>query len=180
MIILFHILYWHVTKLLHQLTLNRLDKIQTEVVDDCLFHTEENKVTDTTASASADAEVGLTFDPPVYCQRYAAVQQILLNEKWRGQIGKIVDFGCAELSFFRYVKSLIGLREALFVDVDRTLLEFSGNKVEPFAADFLKRRKEPLHVQVLQGSIAYPDVKLLNTDGVICIEMYVYTVRSLM
>lgn len=169
MIILFQILYWHVTKLIRQLTLNRLGKIQTEVVDDCLFHTE-NEVTDTT---SADAEVGLTFDPPVYCQRYAAVQQILLNEKWRGQIGKIVDFGCAELSFFRYVKSLIGLREALFVDVDKTLLEFSGNKVEPFAADFLKRRKEPLHVQVLQGSIAYPDVNLLNTDGVICIEMYV-------
>ncbi|GLV37998.1 Hen1 methyltransferase [Carabus blaptoides fortunei] len=149
MIILFHILYWHVSRLLRQLTTSRLEKIQSEL-DDCLF-VPENKVT----TAAGDAEIGLTFDPPVYCQRYAAVQQILLNEKWRGQLAKVVDFGCAELSFFKYVKSLIGLREALFVDVDRTLLEFSGNKVEPFAADFLKRRKEPLHVEVIEH--LYPD-----------------------
>lgn len=132
--------------------------------------TSENKVMSEIKN-SADCEFVLKFDPPVYIQRYSAIQEILINSKWRGAIKKIVDFGCAEFGLFTYVKRIIGLQEILFVDVDITTLENYITRLYPLNADYLRRRDEPLNIKILYGSIGNPSIELMDVDAVICIEM---------
>ncbi|XP_070156491.1 putative uncharacterized protein DDB_G0282129 isoform X2 [Polyergus mexicanus] len=62
---------------------------------------------------------GLKFDPPAYVQRYSAVQDILDHPMYKGKIRKVVDFGCSELGFLRYLKNTPGVEEILCVDIDR-------------------------------------------------------------
>ncbi|PSN46366.1 hypothetical protein C0J52_05728 [Blattella germanica] len=124
--------------------------------------------------SEADLEGGadITFFPPVYIQRYVAVQNVLNDERWLGKIRKAVDFGCAELSLFVFMKHLDGLEEFLAVDVDSELLERYCCRAAPMNADFLDpKRQKPLTVSVLNGSIADTDPRLLGSDAVICIEL---------
>lgn len=51
-------------------------------------------------------ETGITFDPPVYEQRYCATIQILEDARWKDQIKKVVEFGCAEMRFFQLMRRI--------------------------------------------------------------------------
>lgn len=44
--------------------------------------------------AEFDEEKGVVFYPPVYLQRYAAVSDCLMDERWSGKLGKV---GCSLL-----------------------------------------------------------------------------------
>lgn len=122
-------------------------------------------------SVTIDAEKNVKFDPPVYKLRYEAVQRVLLEDKWRSEVHKIVDFGCAEFGLFIFLKRLFGLNEIIEVDVDEELLRDNLFKISPLTVDYLKRRDEPLNIQVYAGSVADPDPVLLGTDAVIAIEL---------
>ncbi|XP_044730026.1 uncharacterized protein LOC123293315 isoform X2 [Chrysoperla carnea] len=121
--------------------------------------------------ACYDSERGLQFSPPLYSQRYLAVQDLIRDERWNGKIHKIVDFGCAELKFFKYTKNMRGVHEVLEVDIQSSTLESNIYRVQPLIVDFIQRRSEALDVSVLAGSIADPDPRLLNTDMVVAIEI---------
>ncbi|KAF2878686.1 hypothetical protein ILUMI_27494 [Ignelater luminosus] len=118
-----------------------------------------------------DAEENLTFDPPVYKQRYGEVQLILLDNKWKDSIKKVVDFGCAEFGLFYFIKRLCRIEEIVMVDIDETLLKENLFKIRPLTIDYLDRRTQPLVIHVLTGSISNPDSRLIDTDVVVGIEV---------
>lgn len=59
----------------------------------------------------------------------------------------------------------------MFVDVDFNILDMNLFKVVPTNSDYLSSRKEPLIVDVFNGSIADLDDRLLGADAVISIEL---------
>lgn len=118
-------------------------------------------------------DLDLRFNPPLYRQRYVTVQQILLNENWKSRIKKVVEFGCAEMDFFKYMKHLYDIKEIVLVDIDEETLNYNLYKVFPLTVDYLKKRPSELNVQVLIGNVAWPDRRLLGADAVIAIELLV-------
>ncbi|XP_025193447.1 small RNA 2'-O-methyltransferase isoform X1 [Melanaphis sacchari] len=115
----------------------------------------------------------LKFWPPLYMQRYMAIQEIIQHPIWNGSIKKIVDFGCAEIGLFRCIKPIPGLNNIMVVDVDFDTLDKNQCKVLPTTYDYLSKhlRKEPLTVDIYNGSIADQDDRMLGIDAVICIEL---------
>ncbi|XP_046474305.1 uncharacterized protein Hen1 isoform X1 [Neodiprion pinetum] len=111
------------------------------------------------------------FFPPVYVQRYNAVHDVLASAQYHRKIRKVIDFGCAELTFAIHLKNTDGIQEIICVDVDRPLLEKFQSKVAPLHYDYLAPRTEPLTIHVCEGSVAHNDNKLANSDAVICIEL---------
>lgn len=59
----------------------------------------------------------------------------------------------------------------MFVDVDFNILDNNQSKVVPANSDYLLSRKEPLTVDVYNGSIADLDDRMLGADAVIAIEL---------
>ncbi|GLG92971.1 Small RNA 2'-O-methyltransferase [Gryllus bimaculatus] len=114
---------------------------------------------------------GPRFVPQLFVQRYLTVKGALEDEEWKGSIRKIVEFGCAELGFFLYLKKLAGAQEVLEVDVDHEVLVKNYCKVSPLNSDYLFQRNEPLTVFVLEGNIAHTDECLEGCDAVVCIEL---------
>ncbi|XP_020282362.1 uncharacterized protein LOC109854062 [Pseudomyrmex gracilis] len=112
----------------------------------------------------------LRFSPPAYIQRYNAVVDVL-QHTYEGQVRKVVDFGCAELTFVKFLKAINEIEEILCVDIDRELLEYHKHKAMPLNAEYLHPRKRPLTIEICEGSVTHPDQKLKNTDAVICIEL---------
>lgn len=118
-----------------------------------------------------DDESGLKFFPPVYSQRYNTIKELMANDMWSGKLSKVLDIGCAELSFFPFLKHLPGIEEIIAVDIDSELLQSVAHRVGPLLSDHLSTRTTPLHVMVLEGSIVQHDSRLLGCDAVIAIEL---------
>ncbi|XP_068910965.1 uncharacterized protein [Tenebrio molitor] len=121
--------------------------------------------------AQRDLENDIKFDPPVYKQRYERATDVLTHEKWKDQINKLVDFGCAEFGFFVFLKNTIQTKEITFVDVDEQLLRDCIYRVYPLNADYLVNRPNPLTVKVFAGSVANPDPVLVDTDAIVALEL---------
>lgn len=116
---------------------------------------------------------GLKFWPPLYMQRYMAIQEVIEHPIWNGSIKKVVDFGCSELGLFKCIKLIPGLNNIINVDVDFDTLDINQFKVLPTNYDHISmhERKEPLTVDIYNGSIADQDDRMLGVDAVICIEL---------
>jgi len=84
-----------------------------------------------------------------------------------------VDYGCAELGFFKCIKPVSGLNNIILVDIDFDTLDMNQVKVLPTTYDYLSmsERKEPMVVEIYNGSIADLDDRILGVDAVICIEL---------
>lgn len=84
-----------------------------------------------------------------------------------------MEFGCSELNFFLYLKSNHQINNAMFVDIDYNVLETNKGKVMPTNYDYLSssQRKQPLVVDIYEGSIADLDDRMLGVDAVIGIEL---------
>lgn len=84
----------------------------------------------------------------------------------------IVEFGCAEMKFFVFLKNgLRGVTKVDLVDIDGELIERSKNRTEPLTCEYLKKREQPLTVNVWQGNVALPNENFKNCDAVIAIEL---------
>ncbi|XP_034109061.1 small RNA 2'-O-methyltransferase [Drosophila albomicans] len=116
-------------------------------------------------------DTGITFDPPVYEQRYCAAIQILEDSRWTGEIKKVTEFGCAEMRLFPLIRRIETIEQILQVDIDKELLKTHMCRTNPFVSDFLKQRTCPLHIEVLHGSVADSTEILKNTDAVIALEL---------
>ncbi|KAF6205105.1 hypothetical protein GE061_019272 [Apolygus lucorum] len=123
------------------------------------------------ANCVDDPESGIRFWPPVYTQRYSLTARIFEQKKLLGGCKKIVDFGCAEIALFNYVKQAEGVEEYIAVDIDQELLNRYSCRVLPLTFDYLSDRTHPFNVKVLCGSVAEPDSRLFGTDVVVAIEL---------
>ncbi|KAK2584717.1 hypothetical protein KPH14_007050 [Odynerus spinipes] len=173
-LVLFHVLYlvgkyvynnYHIKK--RKITSNQARNVETpRIVSEEVYNMID-------AEAPQDYEMTniIRFFPPAYIQRYTAVSDIFLSNKYKGKIRKVVDFGCADLSFFTYLKNIDGIEEILCVDIDRALLEANKEITVPLISEYIYCRAKPLVVHVCEGSVASSDRRLEKTDAVICIEL---------
>lgn len=100
------------------------------------------------------------------------VQHVLGHEKICKNIRNVVEFGCAELKLFVYIKNgLKNVTKVEMVDIDGELLERFKSKINPLISEHLKKRESPLTVNLWQGNIADPNENFRNADAVICIEL---------
>lgn len=83
----------------------------------------------------------------------------------------VVDLGCAEMVFFRYLKQIAAVTAVSLVDVCADVLRRCACRVAPSPGDSLQQRVRPLHVQVLCGSVADCDTRLAGCDVVSAIEL---------
>lgn len=85
---------------------------------------------------------------------------------------QVVDFGCAELGFFKYLKHIKEINEILEVDIDEEKLRQYSFKAAPLITDYLMSNcTRSLDVFVLAGSITEYDDCLAGTDAVVVIEV---------
>lgn len=165
MLLLFHSLYILCVHLLK----NRNNRKLLQEIVDVKRNIEEEVNRHTTTFL--DAELNLRFDPPVYRQRYEAVLKVLLDERWRSCIHKIVDFGCSEFGLFYLIRTLYGVTEILEVDINESLLREYTYRLQPRTVDYVAKRPQPLTVNVYVGSVAEPDPVLRNVDVVVAVEL---------
>ncbi|CAK9812795.1 Small RNA 2'-O-methyltransferase [Anthophora quadrimaculata] len=172
-IVLFHMLYLFGKFVYQNYRTNKRKALNDDtVIEEKQFKISERDYNLRDPEASQDLEKhDVKFFPPAYVQRYVAVTDVLSSTNYHGKLRKIVDFGCAELSFLVYLKNTEGVEEILCVDTDRTLLEAYKDKSAPLISEYLHTRTIPLVVEVCEGSVCHNDKKLENTDAVICIEL---------
>ncbi|XP_037818264.1 LOW QUALITY PROTEIN: small RNA 2'-O-methyltransferase [Lucilia sericata] len=113
----------------------------------------------------------IKFDPPVYEQRYTTAVRIIEDPHWKQPLKKIVDFGCAELRLLTLLRRIPHVEHILEVDIDAELLKVHQQKAIPLISDYLKKRENPLRVEVLQGSVTDSVEQLYDVDAVIALEL---------
>ncbi|XP_058059999.1 uncharacterized protein LOC131210697 [Anopheles bellator] len=118
-----------------------------------------------------DQQNQIRFDPPVYEQRYCTILRLLELRFWKNSFKKIVEFGCAEMKFFRLLRSLSAVEKLLEVDIDGRLLRQCQHLVRPLLADYIAPRASPFTVEVWRGDISVAHNCLQGTDVVIGIEI---------
>lgn len=119
-------------------------------------------------------ENNLVFDPLVYEQRYIKTSHILDLPIFKRQIKNILEFGCAEMKFFTYLKN--GLKHARkidMVDIDGELLERCKERIAPLINEHITRREVKLIANVWKGDVAVPNPNFKDVDAVVAIELYV-------
>lgn len=100
-------------------------------------------------SKSSEDTVPIEFTPPMWEQRKNKVKDILKQNK----IKEVCDLGCgsgvllSELLYFNGMKTLIG------VDLDSESLSRATDNCVPGIPSYINKRKYPLEVIILKGSI---------------------------
>ncbi|XP_002074727.2 small RNA 2'-O-methyltransferase [Drosophila willistoni] len=122
-----------------------------------------------TDTQMTDTEV--SFTPRLWEQRYCAVIQILEDPRWAPKIKSVIDFGCSEMKLFQLMRRIETIEKILEVDIDEDVLKKNVLFIKPLVADYVRRRKRPLHVDVLQGSVAESSQELQSIDAVVALEL---------
>ncbi|KAJ0180985.1 hypothetical protein K1T71_003070 [Dendrolimus kikuchii] len=133
-----------------------------------IVSSDEDDESEEQVFSEIDDERGVVFYPPMYVQRYAAVSDCLMDDRWRGKLEKIVDLGYHDMSFIKYLQETPGVKCIMGVDIDSIPLlcssELTFNNYPP-------KSKDPLQITLFQGNAADPDYRLIGCDAVIAIEM---------
>ncbi|XP_068144023.1 small RNA 2'-O-methyltransferase [Drosophila tropicalis] len=116
-------------------------------------------------------DTGVTFTPRLWEQRYCTALQILQDPRWAQKIKSVVDFGCSEMRLFQLMRRIETIEKILEVDIDEDVLKSNLLFIRPLVADFIRQRKNPLHVDVLQGSVAESSKELQGIDAVVALEL---------
>ncbi len=70
----------------------------------------------------------ITFNPPVYLQRYGVVQKVLRDllaepqnqDTLNGRT--VMEVGCAEFGMHPFLKNILGIGKIIYLDIDENLL----------------------------------------------------------
>jgi hypothetical protein len=96
----------------------------------------------------------VTFEPPLYIQRYDFVADLLNKYECK----TYMDIGCADSKLIRYIKNTNEtLNLIVGLDLDTEILEMSKEKITGILFDFIHPRQQPLDLCLLQGDISQPD-----------------------
>lgn len=102
------------------------------------------------ASSAVCSDKGETlFSPPLYLQRYQAVLGYLSTFS----VQSVLDTGCNNCRFLKFLQNLDNVRLVAGVDIDKGLLEEQSRFLAPLPADWLHGRKEELLMEVWWGSV---------------------------
>ncbi|KAG4081681.1 hypothetical protein H8356DRAFT_1757155, partial [Neocallimastix lanati (nom. inval.)] len=86
-------------------------------------------------------------------------------------IQKVIDYGCNVGNLLEVLKNNSDYEEIIAVDNDENVLKeaYEKSKVTKYFMVYLKTK--PLNIKLLKGNIKYADVRLLNSDALICSEV---------
>lgn len=62
-----------------------------------------------------DDEKGVTFYPPVYVQRYAAVSDCLMDERWKGKLEKVLSEPTFKITERRAYNSFLNILLYIYI-----------------------------------------------------------------
>ncbi|KAG7162213.1 Small RNA 2'-O-methyltransferase-like 1 [Homarus americanus] len=130
----------------------------------------KEKIVDGKSGTLCIYDDNIVFSPPLYLQRYQKVKEKIASVS-KGTFTKVVDLGCAEFKFFRYLQSVPGVQEVVLLDKDHQILKDNEFRINPLAADFLILRDLPLNVKVVCGDARKYDPVLSGTQVVTMIEL---------
>lgn len=111
----------------------------------------------------------LTFDPPLYLQRYNFTYDKLF--KSNPPIIRMADFGCAEGKFIEHLKQLPFLEKLYAADVQESVLFDSFYSAAPRAWNYVFPRKYHLTISLTVASVSDPDPTFRGLDAISCIEL---------
>ncbi|XP_028515954.1 small RNA 2'-O-methyltransferase isoform X2 [Exaiptasia diaphana] len=116
-----------------------------------------------------EAESSISFNPPVYRQRYQVVSEMV--KKYEAK--KVLDFGCAEAKLLRALirNDTIKMECLVGVDIDGELLKENARMIDPLLCDWLNIRETPFTVSMFQGSISEADDRFCDFDLISCVEI---------
>jgi len=112
----------------------------------------------------------LLFSPALYLQRYQAVLDYLSAFS----IQSVLDTGCNNCRFMKFLQNLPGVNLVAGLDIDKGLLEQEARYLAPLPADWLHGREEEMVVEVWWGSAGDSDSAKIMTgrvQGVTSIEL---------
>lgn len=119
-----------------------------------------------------NAEKKIVFDPLAYEQRYLMTSHILGLPIFNKQIKNILEFGCAEMKFFTYLKNTLQhARRIDMVDIDEELLERCKPRIVPLINEHIKKRPVKLIANVWKGDVALSNPNFIDVDAVVAIEL---------
>lgn len=108
----------------------------------------------------------------ISCFAEFIITAFLTFNRWVLALSRIIDVGCAECKFLKYLKVLPRAREILGVDISEEDLDYGARIIEPLFIDFLRpRRYTKLEIHLMLGSIAQVDPRLIDVDAVTAIEV---------
>ncbi|KAG4108172.1 hypothetical protein H8356DRAFT_1621207 [Neocallimastix lanati (nom. inval.)] len=108
------------------------------------------------------------FEPPLWFERRTLILKILNKHK---DFKKVIDYGCNVGNLLEVLKNNSDYEEIIAVDNDENVLKeaYEKSKVTKYFMVYLKTK--PLNIKLLKGNIKYADVRLLNSDALICSEV---------
>lgn len=84
---------------------------------------------------------------------------------------KVVDIGCSEGKFIKYLKKLPFATEISCVDVLESQLFLASQVSRPLTWDYLFKRYKDLSIKIFCGSALEKDARLQGYNAVTCIEL---------
>jgi hypothetical protein len=69
------------------------------------------------------------------------------------------------------LKEVTSLLRISLVDIDSSTLEVNKHRIRPHCYDYLQKRKNPLHIQIFDGSATKFDERLADYDAVVMVEL---------
>jgi small RNA 2'-O-methyltransferase len=111
------------------------------------------------------------FSPPLYVQRYCAVERIIDGFAQTSCIKSLADLGCAELKFIVRAKNGKQFQRIIGVDRDEFLVGSHCRRIQPGVFEMINKRDQPLTIEVYAGDATEPDQRLLDVDVVTAIEL---------
>ncbi|XP_045619982.2 uncharacterized protein [Procambarus clarkii] len=140
------------------------------ISDTCKYKLVRHEIVDGSNGTLCIYDDGIIFTPPLYQQRYKKVMDKIISVS-KGVFTKVVDIGCADLKFFRYLLNVPGIQEIVLLDKDAHVLKVNEYRINPFAADFLMLRRLPLNVKAVCGDARNYDPLLCGTQVITMIEL---------
>lgn len=111
------------------------------------------------------------FHPSMAIQRYVYLRnRIQLFHDKQTSISSVLDLGCHDCSFVRFLKQLPFLRSINCLDIDESILQNSHYNARPMPMDLLSDRAYDLSVNLFSGSALTKDSRLQGIDVVTGIE----------
>ncbi|OQV15939.1 putative Small RNA 2'-O-methyltransferase [Hypsibius exemplaris] len=111
------------------------------------------------------------FTPPLYIQRYCAVERLIEACATSTELTSLMDLGCAELKFLVRAKNGKQFERIVGVDCDEFLVGSHCRRLLPHVFEMVNKRERPLKMEVFAGDATQPDKRLLNIDVVTAIEL---------
>ncbi|XP_066943409.1 small RNA 2'-O-methyltransferase isoform X1 [Macrobrachium rosenbergii] len=131
---------------------------------------EKLKFVDENIGVLEISESSIVFTPPLYRQRYQKVKEKIESYS-QGTFSKVLDLGCSDLKFFRYLRDISGVKEIVVVDKDEATLKDNIHHLKPMLGDFIMLRTEPLTVKAVCGDATVYNPVMKDAQVVTMIEL---------